>query len=40
MSFSDNKANPIQAYQVALDSGQLQPDPMQHSVVDKRWLFQ
>jgi len=35
MSFSDNKANPIQAYQAALDSGQLQPDPMQHSVVDK-----
>ena len=35
MSLSDNKAKPIQAYQSALDSGQLQPDPLQHSVVDK-----
>ena len=35
MSLSDNKASPMQAYQTALDSGQLQPDPLQHSVVDK-----
>jgi len=35
MSLSDNNVNPIQAYQAALDSGQLQPDPMQHSVVGK-----
>ena len=35
MSLSDNKANPMQAYQSALDSGQLQLDPLQYSVVGK-----
>jgi len=35
MSIQKKKVEPVVAYQAALDSGQLQPDPLQLEVVDR-----